>query len=249
MPSVRIWAPESDYDEQAVRCLAENVVAYLGAELRVYTAGERAYTTVGRKIRSNPHALLIAAEQYLKQNDYLIFVMDRDSSASLAKRRTEPFSKINLIESVVSAAELQGRVFLSLMIEELEAWLLIDCFGICCYFASKDCSEQARTKHKKNLDRLAHKYQRGNTEHITEPVPGGKNAKEYLESFSEAIIRQSNLRIRHDTLDRNKYHERLSSELAKCIEINAETLARNPSFKQFAALLQNCTVAPQTSSP
>jgi hypothetical protein len=246
MPSVRIWVPESDYDEQAVRCLAENVVAYLGTELRVYTAGERAYTAVGRKIRSNPRAFVIAVEQYLKQDDYLIFVMDRDSPASLVRRKSEPFSKINLIEYAANASELQGRVFLSLMIEELEAWLLIDCFGICCYFAGKDCSEQARAKHKKTFYRLAHKYQRGNTEHITEPEPGGKNAKEYLESFSEAIIRHSNPRIRHDTLDRNKYHERLSPELAKCIEINTETLARNPSFKQFVALLQKCSAIPQT---
>ena len=242
MPSVRIWAPESDYDELAIRHLAENALAYLGSELKVYTAGGRAYSTVGKKVRSNPNALIVAARQYLKQDDYLIFVIDRDSPASLAKRRNEPFSKINLVETVIDAPDLQGKVFLILIIEELEAWLLVDCIGVCCYFTSKDCSWKTRNKQAHTFSNLIRKYQRGNTELITEPVPGGRNAKEYLITFSEEIIRKSKPDIRHDTLDRVKYQERLSPEIVRCIQIKSETLARNASFKQFVNTLRRCSI-------
>lgn len=240
MPSVRIWVPESDYDEKAVEHLAIKAVAYLQASLTIHTAGAGAYKAVGRKIQANPRALITAVEQYLKQDDYLLFVIDRDSSASLEKRKQERFSKINLINTVVNSNHLQGRVYIALAIEEIEAWLLVDCIGICGYFAGKDCSEAARSKYAAAFHHLIRKYQRGNTESITEAVSGGKNAKEYLVNFSEAIIRQQHPAIRHDTLDRIKYQERFSPELAKCVQVTTETLNRNPSFAQFVKILQYC---------
>jgi hypothetical protein len=65
----------------------------------------------------------------------VIFVIDHDGPQAQANRRQEPNSLINQIEEVVKLKEFQGRVHLVEAVNELEAWLLIDCTGIFCYFA------------------------------------------------------------------------------------------------------------------
>ena len=87
---------------------------------------------------------------------------------------------------------LNGKVFLAQAVQELEAWLLIDCLGMFCHFASQrtqyreDC--RSRVLANKAFDRLIRNKQKGDTEKIVEAESGGKGAKEYLKNFSEEIL-------------------------------------------------------------
>jgi hypothetical protein len=231
---------ESDYDRDAVGCLAKKLVDYAGRpEIAIWTAGKRAYNKVAKRLRKNSDALKVAVRAYLEDSDSVIFVIDRDSPGALEARRQEPFSMINQIEKVVASREFDGKVYLALAVEELEAWLLIDCVGICCYFVQnrykKNCRE--RVVDHRDLGRLIKKYQKGDTQLIVEAERGGTGAKEHLTGFSEAILTTLNPRARRDTVDRNRYREALSPEIAGYVEISGESLRRNQSFQRFCALL------------
>ena len=84
---------------------------------------------------------------------------------------------------------------------------------------------------------MIRRYQRGNTEHIVETEVGGKGPKEYLEDFSEQILRALNPNIPQKNINRNRYHERVSPDLAKYIVIDRETLQRNNSLRELANIL------------
>ena len=71
-----------------------------------------------------------AIHDYLRDEACVIFVIDQDSPKSLHQRRQEPNSLINQIEAVINEPSLAGKVFLALAVQELEAWLLIDCLRI-----------------------------------------------------------------------------------------------------------------------
>ena len=94
-------------------------------------------------------------------------------------------SLINQITRIVRDRRFKGKVFLAQAVQELEAWLLIDCLGIFCYFASKvaryreNCRD--RVSANRSFMRLVSGYQRGDTEKIVEAVIGGKGAKRILE--------------------------------------------------------------------
>jgi hypothetical protein len=75
LSSVRIWAVESDYDAEAVEELAKKLITHLGISTVVKKAiGRRAYSQV-----SNSGQLEKAIGIYLKESDYVIFVIDTDS--------------------------------------------------------------------------------------------------------------------------------------------------------------------------
>lgn len=246
MSSVRIWAVESDYDEKAIKELARKFINHLKIDVSIQTAGHTAYNRVAK----NPDKFEKAVEIYLKEKDCrcLIFVMDTDSGVSLRQKRQHRNSIITRLENIVKSNKFAGRVYLAQAIQELEAWLLIDCIGICCYFARTRYSNECREKIVQNdkLQRLINKYQVGDTSVIVEPIPGGKGAKEHLEKFSEEILKaltsDSKTRhvTKHKTIDQNKYDESLSPEVAKYIEINTQTLRRNISLQQLCHLLTQC---------
>ena len=49
MPTVRIWTVESDYDRDAVRCLANKLATYLQLDnLSIQASGRRALQSAGR---------------------------------------------------------------------------------------------------------------------------------------------------------------------------------------------------------
>ena len=130
MPTVRIWTVESDYDRDAVKCLANKLATYLQLDnLSVQVAGRSAIP----KKHNSP--LRRATQNYLRQDDCVIFVIDVDGSMSNHQRRQEPNSLINQVEQVVNDRHFDGKVFLAQAVQELEAWPLIDCLGILCYFA------------------------------------------------------------------------------------------------------------------
>lgn len=75
MPSVRIWAVESDYDAEAVKHLARKLVVHFGLTLSIQSAGKRAFNGVATP-RRGEDGLEKAVELYLKQDDCVIFVID-----------------------------------------------------------------------------------------------------------------------------------------------------------------------------
>ena len=118
---------------------------------------------------------------------------------------------------------------------------MIDCLGIFCYFASQRSQYRSNCRDKVSANqsfvRLLRRYQKGNTEHIVETEIGGNGPKEYLEDFSEQVLRALNPNIPQKNINRERYHERVSSNLAEYIVIDEETLRRNNSLRQLGNVL------------
>lgn len=223
MDSIRIWAPESDTDSKAIKCIAEKIVTYHGISLRILEGTKEAFNTASK----HPDGLIKAVNNYLKQSNLVIFLLDADSAQSQEKRKGEKHSLINKVTRTVEQA--QGRAILVLIEQELEAWLLTDCLGICCFFTNDSRSRES----KKWID-FAKKQQKGKTEDITEPELGGKNAKEHLIQLSKKIIKTAKPKLKPNDLKKIQYSEQISAQVAKYIEISKETLARNDSLLKFA---------------
>ena len=232
MPSIRIWTVESDNDAKAVKCLAQKISEFM----------ELGPISIGISGRLKPSIdLEKAVQNYLKQDDCVIIILDQDGPMTQHKQLQQSNSNINKIKRIVNNRRFAGKVFLIEVVREFEAWLLIDCIGIFCYHATK------RTQYKENcrnkvstsptLNRLVNRYQKGNTETIAEPVSGGKGAKEHLIEFSEKVLRELNPNLTPRNIDREKYHETRSPEVAEHIEINRETLRRNNSLKKLGEVI------------
>ncbi|MEA5616998.1 hypothetical protein VB711_03950 [Cronbergia sp. UHCC 0137] len=238
MPSVSLWVPESDYDRDAVSCIAQKIVEYYKCEnLNIKCVGKATYNDVARK----PDGLQKAVNTYLKKDQLVIFLLDSDGIQSQAQRQKEPNSLINRIQEVVNSSG--GRVKLIFMVQELEAWLLVDCLGICCYFTKND-----KTRQENKWISFTRGIQLGQTDLIAEAESGGKGAKEYLVKISKEILikKNPNLKDKHENLKKLKYDENESHEIAKFIEISHQTITRNQSLAEFAKTLKEVGIAHPT---
>ena len=233
MPTVTIWTLESDYDAKAVKCLANKLVTHL-------QLGNLSIRVVGRNALRRAE-LRKATQNYLKQDDCVIFVIDSDSPMSTSERRRQQNSLINQIEEVANDSSFAGTVFLAQAVQELEAWLLIDCLGVFCYFASKraqyreNCRDKVSTN--QSFTRLVGRYQKGNTENIVEAEIGGSGAKEYLTEFSEKILFALNPNMPPRNVNRQRYREAMSPEVSEHVDINQETLRCNNSLRKLGRVL------------
>jgi len=230
MPSIRILTLESNNDAKVVKCLANKLTSFMQlTPIPIYTAGGPQPQL--RKVIHN----------YLKQDDYVIIVIDSDGQMTQHERSQQPNSLKNQSRRIVNDRQFSGKVFLVEAIQELEAWLLIDCIGIFCYYATKraqfkeDCRDKVSAD--PSLKRFVNNKQKGDTETIVEPVSGGKGAKEYLIEFSERVLRVLNPNLTQKNIDREKYHETQSPEVAEHIEITRETLRRNNSLKKLGDVM------------
>ena len=233
MTTLRIWAVESDYDAKAVECLATKLVKHLQlGNLSIQVSGKQALAH--RQMEK-------ATRNYLKEAACVIFVIDQDSPMSLHQRQKEPNSLINQIDRIVKDDKLNGKVFFVQAVQELEAWLLIDCLGIFCHFASQ------RTQYKENcrsrvtanraFRRLIGNKQKGDTEKLVEPESGGKGAKEYLKKFSEEVLLILNPQMPTKNVERERYRGASLPELAEHVDINQHTLRRNNSLRKLGERL------------
>ncbi len=230
MPSIRILALESNNDAKVVKCLANKLTSFMQlTPIPIYTAGGPQPQL--RKVIQN----------YLKQDDYVIIVIDSDGQMTQHERLQQPNSLKNQSRRIVNDRQFSGKVFLVEAIQELEAWLLIDCLGIFCYFATKRSQYKNNCRDKvlenSSLKRLVNRYQKGNTENIVETEQGGRGAKEYLIEFSKKVLRVLNPDMPLRNIDREKYRETLSPEVAEHIEITRETLRRNNSLKKLGDVM------------
>ena len=128
------------------------------------------------------------------------------------------------------------------MRHELEAWLLIDYLGICCYFNN---AQDETIRQDKNWIKFAQSHQSGKTDLIVEVEMGGKNAKEYLVNFSREIIKRINPKLKPKDIDKNEYTENIADRVAEFLNINSETLNRNDSLKKFADCLREIAQTPE----
>lgn len=208
MPSIRIWTVESDNDAKAVKCLAQKLSEYM-------KLGPISIDITGRL--KPPTQLRAAIQNFLKDEDCVILVVDQDGPMTHQERLQQPNSLINQIKQVVNDHRFAGKVFLVEAVRELEAWLLIDCIGIFCYYATKRAQFRENCRSKvladPSLNRLVNRYQKGDTETIVEPVSGGKGAKEHLVEFSERVLKQLNPNLTSRNIDREKYYETRSPEV------------------------------------
>lgn len=228
MERVLIWTPESDTDSKAVCFIAEKIINYYGIELQVNTGTKEGFNQVA----SRPDGLMKAVNIYLKNHRLVIFLLDADGLQSQERRKREENSLINKVNKVVKQSK--GKAVLVLIKQELEAWLLVDYLGICCFF-TKDPKNREREKWIK----FAKKHQIGKTDLITEAELGGKNAKEYLMELSRKILQIANPNLDKKDLKKNRYSEQISDQVAQCIEINKISLSRNDSLAEFADYLKS----------
>lgn len=242
MPSVRIWTLESDYDARAVRSLAEKLAMHLQLDrLSIQVSGKTAIPRPqGRGV--SPHELLRKAVQnYLKQDDCVILVIDSDGPMSSRRRRREPNSLINQIMQIVNDASFDGRVYFAPAVHELESWLLIDCLGISCCFAGKRSPYKDNCRRKlsshPSFARLIGRHQPGDTENIVEAVAGGKGPKEYLTDFSERVLLGLNPNMPRKNIRRERYREAMAPEVAEHIVIDRQSLGRNASLRRLGNYL------------
>ena len=234
MPNVRIWTVESDNDAKAVKCLANQLATHL-------QLGNLSIRVSGKKELLERDPLRKKVQNYLREEACVIFVIDSDGPMSIHQRRQEPNSLINQVTRIVNDRRFAGRVFLAQAVQELEAWLLIDCLGVFCYFSSKSPRHRrisrSRILANPSFARLVSRYQRGNTEHIVETESGGRGAKEYLVAFSEQILLILNPNMPQRNLKRQRYHEAMSPNIVEHVVINRETLRRNDSLSKLGDLL------------
>ena len=232
MPSVRLWVPESDHDSKAVGYIANKIVALYGGNITIQLATKQGFNTA-----TNPKiqdGLKKAVDNYLRNDDLVIFLLDSDGTQSQNQRRSERNSLVNRIENVVKLFEGEGRVKYFPMIQELEAWLLVDYLGICCFF-----TKNADHRNNRKWIDFAKSKQRGQTDLIAEAESGGKGAKECLVKASREILikHNPNLTDKHKNLKASQYEESQSSKIAEYLEIDYQTLRRNKSLLDFATCL------------
>ena len=231
MLSVRLWVPESDHDSKAVACIANKIVSLYGSSITIQLADKQGFN---RAIHSkNQDGLKKAVNIYLKNDDLVIFLLDSDGIESQNQRRKEKNSLVNRIEEVVKLSE--GRVKYFPMIQELEAWLLVDYLGICCFF-----TKNADHRNHPEWIKFANSKQRGQTDLIAEAESGGRGVKECLVKLSREILikHNPNLQDKPKNLKEREYEESQSSNIAAYIEINNQTLRKNNSLVEFATCLQ-----------
>ena len=144
---------------------------------------------------------------------------------------------------IVKDRRFTGKVFLAPAVQELEAWLLTDCLGIFCYFASKVAQYKENCRRNHVSEKLIFhttgqiSYQKGDTEKIVEAEIGGKGAKEYLIELSEKILLALNPNLPHRNIRRQQYRENLSPEVAEHVLIDRHTLRRNNSLRELGTVL------------
>ena len=225
MSNILIWTPESDFDSKTVCCIAKKIVKYYDSNITVLDSSKVVFNQAIKKTGGD--GLKKAVDIYLKNSELVIFLLDADGVQSQAQRLQEPNSLINRINRVVEQS--QGKCLLILIRQELEAWLLVDCLGICCYF-----TKNLGTRNDPKWEKFAKNSQKGQTDLIIEAESGGKNAKEYLVNFSKDIVKKINPKLKDRDLKKQQYSENDSDKVAEKLEITDQTIARNNSLSEFA---------------
>ena len=107
MISVRVWNLESDRDARAVKFLENEFVRFRQLEyLAIRTVGNRVLRKCYREGVPITSSLRKAILHYLKQDNYIIFVIDADQ-----QRQQESKSLVKQLRYVVKNCNLSDKVF------------------------------------------------------------------------------------------------------------------------------------------
>ena len=116
MLSVRIWNLESDHDAKAVKFLEDEFVRFrqLG-QLVIRKTGRSALRKCHRKGVPLKESLRKAIQHYLKQDDYIIFLIDAEQ-----QRQQESSPLIEQLRHVVKECGFSDRISFAPDIQEYE---------------------------------------------------------------------------------------------------------------------------------
>ena len=116
MLSVRVWNLESDHDAKAVKFLEDEFVRFrqLG-QLDIRKTGRSALRKCHRKGASLRDSLRKAIQHYLKQDDYIIFLIDAEQ-----QRQQESSPLIKQLRHIVKECGLSDRISFAPDIQEYE---------------------------------------------------------------------------------------------------------------------------------
>ena len=116
MISIRIWNLESDRDSKAVRFLENEFIRFrqLG-DIAIRTAGRSTLRKCHRKGVPLRESLRKAIENYFKQDDYIIFLIDSEQ-----RRQLESKSLVEQIRRIVRDADFSDKVFFLVDIQECD---------------------------------------------------------------------------------------------------------------------------------
>lgn len=124
MPTVRIWSLEPDYDAEAIKRLADELLTHLRiGNLSIKASDRNALPRRTRNRGTSSNTLRKALQHYLEQDDCVILVTNQNGSILEHEPQKEANSRINQIEAVINDSSLTGRVFFTRAAQELEASL------------------------------------------------------------------------------------------------------------------------------
>ena len=116
MISIRVWNLESDRDARVVKFLEDEFLRFRQLEyLAVRTAGRSALRKCHRKGVPLTERLRKAIQHYLKQDNYIIFVIDSDQRGQLESK-----SLVEQIRRVVKDGDFSDKVFFVPDIQECD---------------------------------------------------------------------------------------------------------------------------------
>ncbi|MDE0681765.1 MAG: hypothetical protein OXI63_02510 [Candidatus Poribacteria bacterium] len=140
MLSVRVWNLQSDHEAKAVRFLENEFIRFrqLG-DIAIRTAGRSTLRKCHRKGAPISSSLKKAIENYFKQDDYIIFVIDADQ-----QYQQESNSLINQLRHVVKDCGFSDKVFFVPDIQECDGSIPTQWQRIVSRFRSEVESERKR---------------------------------------------------------------------------------------------------------
>ncbi len=114
MLSVRVWNLQSDCDAKAVKFLENEFIRFrqLG-DIAIRTAGRSTLRKCHRKGTLLKDSLRKAIQYYLKQDDYIIFIVDSDQQG-----QSESKSLVVQIRRVVEDGDFSDKIFFMPDIQE-----------------------------------------------------------------------------------------------------------------------------------
>ena len=140
MISIRIWSLESDRDAKAVKFLENEFIRFrqLG-DIAIRTAGRSTLRKCHRKGTLISSRLRKAIKNYLKQDDYIIFVMAADQQG-----QSESKSLVDQIKRVVEDGDFSKKIFFVPDIHESGDAISTQWQDIVSHFRSEVESERKR---------------------------------------------------------------------------------------------------------
>ena len=141
MISVRVWNLQSDYDAaKAVKFLENEFLRFrqLG-DIAIRTAGRSTLRKCHRKGTLLEGSLRKAIQYYLKQDDYVIFVIDSDQRGQLESK-----SLVEQIRGVVKDGDFSDKIFFMPDIQECDGSIPTEWQNIVSRFRTEVESERKR---------------------------------------------------------------------------------------------------------